>query len=54
MSSFIELINSIFAADGYVFLYSIILSLVIPLGGWIIYQILKRIITQRSLKLSGK
>lgn len=44
MSSFFELINSIFAADGYVILYSIILSLVIPLGGWILYQILKRII----------
>ena len=49
MSSFFELINSIFAADSYVFLYSIILSLVIPLGGWIIYQILKRII-KRQIK----
>ena len=49
MSSFFELINSIFATEGYVLLYSIILSLVIPLGGWIIYQILKRIV-KRQIK----
>ena len=47
MSSFFELINSIFAADDYVFLYSIILSLLIPLGGWIIYHISKRIIKRQ-------
>jgi small-conductance mechanosensitive channel len=49
MLPFDELINSIFAAEGYVFLYNIILSLVIPLGAWIIYQILKRII-KRQIK----
>lgn len=47
MPPFSELLNSIFAAEGYVILYNIILSLVIPLGGWIIYQILKRIIKRR-------
>ncbi len=47
MSSFFELINSIFAADGYVFLHSVILSLLFPLGGWLIYQISKRIIKRQ-------
>jgi small-conductance mechanosensitive channel len=47
MPPFIELINSVFAADGYVFLHSAILSLVIPLGGWIIYQVLKRLIKRQ-------
>ena len=47
MPPFIELINSVFAADGYVFLHSIILTLVIPLGAWIIYQILKRILKRQ-------
>ena len=49
MPPFSELINSIFASEGYVILYSIILSFVIPLGAWIIYQILKRII-KRQIK----
>jgi len=49
MPPFSEIINSIFAAEGYVILYSIILSFVIPLGAWIIYQILKRII-KRQIK----
>ena len=49
MNSIVEFINSIFAAEGYVFLYNIILSLIIPLGAWIIYQILKRII-KRQIK----
>jgi small-conductance mechanosensitive channel len=49
MTSIVELIDSIFAAEGYVFLYNIILSLVIPLGAWIIYQLLKRII-KRQIK----
>ena len=47
MTSIVELIDSIFAAEGYVFLYNIILSLVIPLGAWIIYQLLKRIIKKQ-------
>ena len=49
MPPFFELVNSLFAAEGYVLLYNIILSLVIPLGAWIIYQILKRII-KRQIK----
>jgi small-conductance mechanosensitive channel len=49
MTSIVELIDSIFAAEGYIFLYNIILSLVIPLGAWIIYQLLKRII-KRQIK----
>jgi small-conductance mechanosensitive channel len=49
MVSFFELIDSLFAADSYAFLYSIVLSLVIPLGAWIIYQVLKRII-KRQIK----
>ena len=51
MPPFIELINSVFAADGYVFLHSIILTLVIPLGAWIIYQILKRILKRLLIEL---
>ena len=49
MPPFFELVNSLFAADSSVIFYSIILSLVIPLGAWIIYQILKRII-KRQIK----
>lgn len=47
MSSFLEIINSIFASDSYGFLYSIILSLVIPLGGWILYKVLNRVIKRQ-------
>lgn len=47
MPPFIELINSVFTADSTIFLHSIILSLIIPLGAWIIYQILKRILKRQ-------
>jgi small-conductance mechanosensitive channel len=47
MATFLDLINSLFTADSTIFLYSIILSLVIPLGAWIIYQILKRILKRQ-------
>ncbi len=49
MSPFFELIDSLLLTDSSVFIYSIILSLVIPLGAWIIYQISKRII-KRQIK----
>ena len=49
MPPFFELINSLFPTDSSVLLYTIILSLVIPIGAWIIYQIFKRII-KRQIK----
>jgi small-conductance mechanosensitive channel len=49
MPPFIELIESLFSGDSDILLYSIILTLIIPLGAWIIYQILKRII-RRQIK----
>jgi small-conductance mechanosensitive channel len=47
MPPFIELIDSLSPADSIIIIYSIILSLAIPLGAWIIYQISKRIIKRR-------
>ena len=47
MPPFFEFIDSLFTTDSTIFLYSIILSLVITLGAWIIYQILKRIIKRQ-------
>jgi len=47
MPPFFELINSLFSIDSSVLVQSIILSLVIPLGAWIIYQILKRVIKRK-------
>ena len=49
MPPFIELIESLFPGDSDILLYGIILTLIIPLGAWIIYQILKRII-RRQIK----
>ena len=49
MLPFFELINSLFPTDTNIFVYSIILSLVIPIGAWIIYLIFKRII-KRQIK----
>ena len=47
MPPFIELIDSLSPADSIIIIYSIILSLAIPLGAWIIYEVLKRIIKRR-------
>ncbi len=47
MPPFIELIESLFPGDSDILLYGIILTLIIPLGAWIIYQILKRIIRRQ-------
>ena len=49
MTPFLELIDSLSPADSIIVVYSIILSLAIPLGAWIIYQISKRII-KRQIK----
>ena len=49
MPPFFEFIDSVFTTDGSIFIYSIILSLLIPVGAWIIYRILKRII-KRQIK----
>jgi small-conductance mechanosensitive channel len=49
MPPFFEFINSVFTTDGNILIYSIILSLLIPVGAWIIYRILKRII-KRQIK----
>ena len=47
MPPFFEFIDSVFTTDGSIFIYSIILSLLIPVGAWIIYRILNRIIKRR-------
>jgi len=49
MPPFFEFINSVFTTDGNLLLYSIILSLLIPVAAWIIYRILRRII-KRQIK----
>ena len=49
MPPFFEFIDSVFTTDGSIFIYSIILSLLIPVGAWIIYRILNRII-KRQIK----
>ena len=49
MPPFFEFINSVFTTDGNILIYSIILSLLIPVGAWIIYRILNRII-KRQIK----
>jgi len=49
MPPFFEFINSVFTTDGNILLYSIILSLLIPVGAWIIYRILRHII-KRQIK----
>ena len=47
MPPFFEFIDSVFTTDGSIFIYSIILSLLIPVGAWIIYRILNRIIKKQ-------
>ena len=47
MPPFFELIDSLVQTDSSIFLYSIILTLVISIGAWIIYQISKRIIRRQ-------